>query len=224
MHKYFGIIPVVLLIFLGYQPTYGQSLGKVSIRFDEQEPGEYNITGALLYQSVSLNYDTTSQIQDERGALYLYYPQFKDGKSNVLRLIMARPDNPEHFYDLFINLGDSLQEEIQFNGADSLVFWGEDGRLVPTKIYSHQIQGRVQLDKAKVGQRVTGKLALEFNFGSDSLNHISVKGNFDVPVGKFRESSIATVAPDKEKKAHYRRNLYAAIIISAILIAIFGFK
>jgi len=224
MHKYFGMIPVVLLVFMSYQLTYGQSMGKVSIRFDEQEPTEYNITGALLYQNVSLNYDTTSQIQDDNGTLYLYYPQFKDGSSNVLRLIMARPDNREHFYDLFINLGDSLQEEIQFNGADSLVFWGEDGRLVPMKIYSHQIQGSVQLDKAQVGLRVTGRLALEFNYGLDSLTHISVNGNFDVPVGKFREASITTGAPDKEKKAHYRRNLYAAIIISAILIAIFGFK
>lgn len=195
------------------------SFGSIKMQIDSGEANTYDINSAVLYQNASVSFDTIVQIQNEMSDEILYYPQILEGKDNILRLILAL--NEENFYDVIFNLGDSLQDAVVYNAADSKVFLSYDGQLKTFAQRTRNMNGQVLIAEPDSKQKqISGELNVSFELPLDPesmrVSTINLDGKFDVYIGEFRTVSLATGTPLKEKKKKYVNNL----IVAAMLVAV----
>ncbi len=222
---------ILLLWGIGSDVLYGNTrdFGKVDLTIDALPAQSLVINRALLYRNVNIHYDSTVIIQNSAGMEVLYYPQLEEGKENVLRLILDRKsDSVKDFYDMYFNLGDSIPDSLYWNGAAGKIFLAHNGEARPLRPRSRDIRGSIEIVDGDHNRAVTGRLDLNFQMpvlADDTVaSRVALKGAFDVPVGKFQETSIGTVSEKKGKSSTYKRNLYLAIIGSVFLIAVFGLR
>ncbi len=220
----------MLLVLIGILPLQAEeiSFGHFFISLDNHPSVQYHIREALLYRRVAIRYDTTAQIQNNRGMEHLMYPQLERGTGNILRFLIfevgtARNDQ---FFDLFIDLGDSLPDSLVWNGQQGGIFLAYNAMLRPDKAEARNVKGKIVFVKIDENKEVEGHLKVEFDTRNATLDdqehHILIEGDFKVPMGEFRAASLASVAKDKELESKYRRNIYLAIIMTIFLVIVFG--
>jgi len=228
------LILAVLFSIFGFSLLLGQEskdhFGTISMQKDAQEEQTFWITNALLYENASIDFDTTVQVQDEKEIVIYYYPQILEGTDNVLRLILEPQDKADgNFYDVTFNLGDSLEEKIAFQGDSAKVYFNQNGQLNDFQQVTKNINGIFLISTEKhENQIISGELDISFDLPqtgqATELSQISMTGNFEVPTGEFREVSLSSSAPTKDKNSKYKQNIYFAIIITAIAIIALGIQ
>ncbi len=197
------------------------SFGSINVQIDSGEEGELNIRTAILYENADVDFDTALQIQDGDGSKVLYYPQIIDGSNEILRLIMAPENNQEDFYDVIFNLGDSLEDRIVYENAESKVFFNYKGKLDRFKRYTKNLNGKfLFLKEASEKEMISGEVNTTFQMpldeNSTQFSTVTLKGTFDVYLGEFRAVSLATGPQLQKKKTKYMKNLVIAMMMAAI--------
>ncbi|MFZ0391886.1 MAG: hypothetical protein WAN36_15600 [Calditrichia bacterium] len=219
---------LLFLFLIGGTALAADDYGNIYLDIQGLPAGKLPIQRALLFQGVTISYDSTVLVQNPKGQRILYYPQMNEGSGNVLQLIIGeQTDSVANFYDVYVDLGDTLQKEIRWTNRSGSVFLAYNGLAQPFTPSSRNISGSISLDTQNK-EAVAGTIDIRFQqkllMEDASPRQIILKGDFDVPVGKYRESSIAAAETEKQKKNKYRNNIYLAVVISIFILAIFGFK
>ncbi len=196
------------------------------MQIDSGEEKGLNIRTAILYENADVDFDTTLQIQDGDGSKVLYYPQIIDGSNEILRLIMAPENSQENFYDVIFNLGDSLEDRVVYENADSKVFFNYRGKLNHFRRYTKNLNGKfLFLKESSEIEMISGEVNTTFQMPLDKdlsrFSTIALKGAFDVYLGEFRAVSLATGPQLQKKKTRYMKNLVIAMMMAAIGFFIF---
>lgn len=236
MHKFakpLTIILFILLILPGItEAQEAPGFGQMTVTLDDGSPQIFPIQEALLYRQVKLVFDSTAIVQNKKGDRIYFYPQLDKGSGDLLRLILGKlPTEKEKnnlFFDLFIELGDSLPDSLVWRDADSGVVFLPNGILLPGGLSPGHINGIIRLTHIDENKEVSGNLNLSFDLpfslpGRD-IRHVKLTGDYKVPVGEYRSTSISTVTQKEEMKGRYRRNIYLAVIMTVFLLAIFGLQ
>ncbi len=224
-----NLILLILIIFQVVDSATDGRFGNVTLQIDTNSPVEFGISRALLYRNVSILYDSTAFVQSDDNIEVLYYPQLADGKQNILRLIAERLKNEEkEFFDIFFNLGDSIPAVVQWTDEKGRIFFAMNGIARTDKPTSNHINGKIELNVGKKSEAVSGNFDLNFEFplinDFANPNKIHIKGVFDVPVGEYEETSLATVTSKQKIEARYKKNILVAVVVGIFLLAIFGLK
>ncbi|GAB4374216.1 MAG: hypothetical protein Kow0042_18670 [Calditrichia bacterium] len=203
--------------------------GDITIAIGGLAPKTYTIQRALLYRNVSISYDSTALIQNSKSVKVLYYPQLDKGTDNVLRLIFGEEaDSSQKFFDLFLNLGDTIPDSVNWKDDRGVVYLAYNGLAQPARLFTDHINGTVHLIKSRKSEGISGALDLNFQMpfsARDSSAYlVDVEGTFDVPVGEYRRMSLSTAETREKLKKKYEENIYLALVLSAFIIVIFGFR
>ncbi len=230
-NKSFTVSLIILIFISFFTPLNANDLdfGSVSLQIDRLPTQTLAIQRALLYRNVNIEYDSTVLVQSEKSADVLFYPQLNKGNQNVLRLIIGETgESNENFIDMFFNIGDTLPDSIVWNDQENRVYMAYNGIAQAIKPQSHNIDGTIHISSGDKDERVAGNLKLNFDmrlFAEDQLpRNFKIEGDFDVPVGEYRSSSLGSAAKEEEMKKKYRKNLYLAIIGGVLLVVLFGLR
>jgi hypothetical protein len=192
--------------------------GKLNIKIDDEPERSYQVQRALLYRQVSIKYDSTVLVQNKMSR-DIYY---------VLRLLAGTfKKDKQDFFDIFINIGDSIPDSLTYTNSTNDIFISKNGKIQLFKSNSQNINGSIHIkyEKEKV---VAGRLDLSFlikNFLEiDRTEKFVLNGSFEVAAGDYRELSLGTTAAEKNAKMKRKQNLYIALLISLFVVAYFGFK
>ncbi len=194
--------------------------GRLTIRLGSGAPREYSIIAALLYKNASARIDTAGEVSDTSGTDIYFYPRLDVGNSNILRLVLQQSGGGRpRKIDLFLDLGPSLNHSIALNDSAGAIFLNPENRFFGKPLYSKKLNGLVELHESKGGKKVSGNLNISCItpfFRDDRANYIPVQmtGNFSAPAGRFREISLASMAPRKAISRRYRRNLAIAVLLT----------
>jgi len=202
--------------------------GNLNIKIDDKSELSYQIQRALLYRQVDIKYDSTVLIQNKNYSDIYYYPQLDSGKKNVLRLLVGEFKKDEQdFFDIFINLGDSIPDSLSFAGDNGDIFISKNGKIQLFKSTSQNINGSIHIENSK-GKVVAGQLDLSFMIENylelGRMENFVMNGSFELAAGDYRELSMGITSSDKEASNRRKQSLYFAIILSVFFIAIFGLR
>ena len=206
-----------------------KEFGEISIRIDETDSLTLDVQMALLYHNVDVDYDSTILIQSPENSKIMLYPQLDSGDQSVLRIIIGKIDdqNPT-FFDMFVVLGDTVPNFVEWKGDREKVYITYNGILRSEMSVSEDIHGRILFKRDGEGEIVSGSLHLSLLIPlvgrMNKANRVRLKGSFDLAVGDYRELTLGKNISDLEKEKKKRNNLYLGIIFTVFLIAIFGFR
>ena len=187
--------------------------GKLNIKIDDEPERSYQVQRALLYRQVSIKYDSTVLVQNKMSNDIYYYPTFKKDKQD--------------FFDIFINIGDSIPDSLTYTNSTNDIFISKNGKIQLFKSNSQNINGSIHIkyEKEKV---VAGRLDLSFLIKNyleiDRTEKFVLNGSFEVAAGDYRELSMGITSSDKEASSKKKQSLYFAIILSVFFIVIFGLR
>jgi len=217
---------VVVYVIPGYADE--GDFGKLNIKIDDKPELSYQVRRALLYRQVSIKYDSTVLVQNKNSREIYYYPQLDSGQQNVLRLLAGTfKKDKQDFFDVFINLGDSIPDSLTFTNGMDEIFISKNGKIQLFKSTSQNINGSLHInyEKQKV---VAGQLNLSFTINNyleiNQTEQFEMNGTFEVAAGDYRELSMGITSSDKEASSKKKQSLYFAIILSVFFIVIFGLR
>ena len=129
---------------------------------------------------------------------------------------------------MFIVLGDTVPNVVQWEGDRGKIFITYNGKLKSERSLSEDIQGRILFDRDSEGEFVSGNLELSLLIplieGTNEANRLGMKGSFDLAVGDYRELTLGKNISDLEKQNKKRNNIYLAVVFTVFLIAVFGLR
>lgn len=203
--------------------------GEISLQIDDADSLTLDVQLALLYHNVKVDYDSTILIQSPENTKILLYPQVASGDQSVLRIIIGKiEDQNPTFFDMFVVLGDTVANSVQWQGDRGKIFLTYNGILKSEKSISEDIQGMILFDRDNDGEIVSGSMQLRLLIplieGTNKANRLRLKGSFDLAVGDYRELTLGKNISDLEKEKKKRNNLLLGIIFTVFLIAIFGLR
>jgi len=205
-----------------------KGFGEISIRIDETDSLTLDVQMALLYHNVDVGYDSTILIQSPENSKIMLYPQLDIGDQSVLRIIIGKIDENPTFFDMFVVLGDTVPNSVEWNGDREKVYITYNGILKSKMSLSEDIHGKILFERDGEGEIVAGSLQLSLLIPlmgrMDKANRVRLKGSFDLAVGDYRELTLGKNISDLEKEKKKRNNLYLGIVFTVFLIAIFGFR
>jgi len=206
------------------------NFGKIAIQFNDDTPQVYYAKNATLYRNVSVDYDTTLQVQGEKATQRYYYSQLSKGNHYVLHLILDAEQSVlgkgiAPGYDVYLDLGDTLTDSLQFSDVDSQVFLYKNGEFSMEKNYSRNQSGVFNLPVEGEGLGIFGSFSTVFEYPSPNqpgvYDHVSFDGTLKIPgenLYRGREGGISQVSPQKGKVV--RNLLIAAALAGVILISV----
>jgi hypothetical protein len=206
-----------------------KGFGEISIQIDQADSLTLDVQMALLYHNVKVDYDSTILIQSPENTEIMLYPQLDRGDQSVLRVIIGRIDdeNPT-FFDVFMVLGDTVENSVEWSGDREKIYMTYNGILKSEMSLSEDINGAIIFDRDDDGKIRSGDLQLSLLIplveGTDKANRVRMKGSFDLAVGDYRELTLGKNISDLEKEKKRRTNIYLAVVFSIFLIAIFGLR
>jgi len=203
--------------------------GAISMQIDEADSITLDVQMALLYRNVKVDYDSTILIQSPENSRIMLYPQVGTGDQSVLRVIIGKIDDQNPlFFDMFIVLGDTVPNSIQWEGERGKIFITYNGILKSERSLSEEIQGKILFDRDNDGEIVSGSMQLSLLIplieSTNKANRLRMKGSFDLTVGDYRELTLGKNISDLEQQKKKRNNLYLAIVFTVFLIAVFGLR
>lgn len=219
----------LFLLYPGRAEEQKNYYGDISVTLNKTPTEIFSIQRALLFRSVSIDYDSTALIQDKSSETVLFYPQLSAGTDNILRLIFGKENQtPQHYFDLFINFGDTIPDSLEWEDEEDKIFLAYDGIAQPRKPHAKKISGKINIIRNPKTDAVSGSLHLGFKqallIGDSTIYNVQLEGGFDVPVGEYRSTSMSTIATREKRKNYTKNNIAIAMLISAFIIAIFGLR
>lgn len=200
--------------------------GTVMVQIDNEPERTFFVESAIFYRNVTVNYDTTVYLKSQSATEILFSPQLSKGNSYVLHLILtpAEPPRPNQAssYDVYMNLGDTLWQQLEILDADSLTFINPNGVLTTDKLYSARQTGQFNLVTSENGARISGDFQTEFDFPvsgrGEEYSHVKMRGNLDIPEGNLREGQETAIASVKNTRKNRTRNIIFAVLLSAFIV------
>jgi hypothetical protein len=216
-------------IFFSYSFADQKKFGNLEFQIDEREPINFDIQRALLYQNVSIEYDTTILIQNENSSQLLFFPQVSSGEVSILRIIFGDfAFQKKNFYDIYFMIEDSIPDSLAWTDDSAKIFMAVNGNAKSFQSHSKNINGYILFDRNNDEEIISGKLDMGFDISvlrdEGEYNHMNIKGSFDLVVGEYRELTLGEQVSDVDKKKKQRQNIYLAVIFAVFLVAIFGFR
>jgi hypothetical protein len=228
-----SILLLVMTLLYIFLPLNGlaktKEFGEISIQIDDADSLKLDVQMALLYNNVEVDYDSTILIQSSDGSKIMLYPQVASGSQSVLRIIIGKiEDQNPRFYDMFVVLGDTVTDYVEWKSDREKIFVTYNGILKSEKSLSEDINGSIIFDRNNEGEIISGRIQLNLLFplfeGTNEVNRLRLKGSFELAVGDYRDLTLGKNISDLEKKKKKRSNLYLAIVFSVFLVAIFGLR
>ena len=192
------IFVLLVIVLFGINAQAGDDyFGEVTFSINDSSSQTYTIRQALIYRNVSLQNDTSIIVQNKSDAQFLYYPQLSSGTKNILRLIFGEEAGTNRdFYDLYIDLGDSLPDNISFNNDQNRIFLNPKGEMTHADYRTDAINGLVHIIQNSKNKEVAGNFDISFHQkdlnGKILEKFIKINGEFDVPMGKYPEISLSS--------------------------------
>ncbi len=201
-------------------------LGVVGVKLDNHELINFEVKQALLYRKVSIEYDSTILIQNQKASKILYIPQLSSGKGNTLRIILKKiDDQSNNFLDIFFHLGDTIRDTLFWEDVTNKIFMTASGKALPFKPMSEQIEGKIIFTRNNDQEIISGKLEMDFYLGLfdsvNHLNHIFLDGYFTILVGDYRRITLEKSLTREEKRKRVSNVTQFAIITSIFIFAYF---
>ncbi len=208
------------------------SFGNVEIKINQQSAQSYSAQNVIIYQDVVIQYDTTLHLQSDSSHGLYYYPQLHAGKNYVLHLLL-NPQNeeeagsPANFYDVFIDLGDTLPEQLTMSEKDSNTFLLANGQFVSERQYSKNQSGMFNLTKGDAEYGATGSFQTEFEYpisgDMGEYTRVSIRGDLEIPEANIKRGTATGISRADKGDNKFTRNLYIALITS-IFIVLFALR
>lgn len=200
--------------------------GSVMVQINDEPERTFYVESAVFYRNVTVNYDTTVYLKSQSTTNMLFSPQLSKGNNYVLHLILtaAEPPQPDQTfsYDVYMNLGDTLWQQLEILDADSLTFIHPNGILTTDKLYSAGQTGQFNLVSSESGARISGTFQTEFDFPisdrGEEYSHIKMRGELDIPEGNLREGQETAIATVRDTKKNRTRNIVFAVLLSAFIV------
>lgn len=177
----------------------------------------------ILYSSSKLDYDTILWVEEKNQTTSFVYPQLSEGKEHVIQFKVVDEKNPEHFYEVFLHLRDSLRENLQLSMDNAVLYAIKGGQLHPHPHVLKELSGIMDLTKTN---KEDYTISLTFNSThqiNTNIQTLKFSGNFLLPSSKYRESDLTSPISRKAGKKSYRRNLQLAGIMVMVFLAVFIF-
>lgn len=217
---------VIQIFFITILWSDESKLGVVGVKLDNYELINYEVKQALLYRKVSIEYDSTILIQNQKASKILYIPQLSSGKGNTLRIILKKiDDQSDNFLDIFFHLGDTIRDTLIWEDVTNKIFMTASGNALPFKQMSEQIEGKIIFTRNDDQEIISGKLLLDFYLGlfdtAAHLNHIFLDGYFTIMVGDYRRITLEKSLTREEKRKRVSNIAQFAIITSIFIFAYF---
>ncbi len=200
--------------------------GVVGVKLDNKELINYEVKQALLYRKVSIEYDSTILIQNQKELRILYIPQLSSGKGNILRIILRKfNDQSNNFLDIFFHLADTIRDTLIWEDVTNKIFMTASGNALPFKQISKQINGKIIFTRNDDQEIISGKLGIDFYIGLfDSvahLNHIFLDGYFTIMVGDYRRITLEESLTREERRKRISNITQFGIITSIFIFVYF---
>lgn len=223
--KIFWLFNILFISAMLAQSESGE-FGKVMVQINDEPERSFYVESAVFYRNVTVNYDTTVYLKSGNTTNMLFSPQLSKGNSYVLHLILTSVEPPQpdqtSTYDVYMNLGDTLWQQLEILNADSLTFIHPNGILTTDKLYSTHQTGQFNLVTNESGALISGTFQTEFDFPlpdrSEEYSHISMKGELNIPEGNLREGQETAIAAVKDTSKNRTRNILFAVLLSAFLV------
>jgi hypothetical protein len=223
--KIFWLFNILFISAMLAQSEPGE-FGKVMVQINDEPERSFYVESAVFYRNVTVNYDTTVYLKSGNTTNMLFSPQLSRGNSYVLHLILTsvEPPQPDQIstYDVYMNLGDTLWQQLEILNADSLTFIHPNGILTTDKLYSTHQTGQFNLVTNESGALISGTFQTEFDFPlpdrSEEYSHINMKGELNIPEGNLREGQETAIAAVKDTSKNRTRNILFAVLLSAFLV------
>lgn len=216
----------ILLISVMLAQSEPEKFGNVLVQINEEPERTFYVESAVFYRNVTVNYDTTVYLKSKSTTNMLFSPQLSRGNSYVLHLILtaaerSQPDQTSS-YDVYMNLGDTLWQQLEILDADSLTFIHPNGILTADKLYSASQAGQFNLVTSESGARISGTFQTEFDFPipdrGEEYSHIKMRGELNIPEGNLREGQETAITAVKDTKKNRTRNILFAVLLSAFIV------
>jgi hypothetical protein len=223
------IISIFCIFFVLHIPGFGQegnqeplSLGSGFIGIDDQK-SEIIIEKGILFSSTSMVYDTVVWIEKGNTSHPLFYPQLVKGSHAIIRLTARDVKNQNVFYDIFVELMDTLTNRYPLNTGTAKVFVIKNGELHDRPFQMKSLDGEFIIFTRKKKELEVSLYfkTMQFNWGKENL--IDCKASFTLPAFEYRESDIVSPVAKKAKQKIYKRNMQLAGLMVMIFLAIFFF-
>ena len=217
----------IALFSLAIAQSQPEHFGQVYVQLNEDPEAVYYAETAVLYRGVSVDYDTTVFVKSGSDSERLYSPQLSKGNSYIVHLILTAADTAASktrftTYDVFINLGDTLWEQLEILDADSLTFIHPNGILTSDKLYSSHQTGKFNLIAGQDGSNIGGSFQTEFDFPTPGMeiatSHIKMRGQLNIPESSVRTGEETGITDPGKSKKNRTRNILFAVLLSAFLI------
>jgi len=221
----------ILFISVMLAQSEPDKFGNVAVQINDEPERAFDVESAVFYRNVTVNYDTTvylksKNLKSKNTTNMLFSPQLSKGDSYVLHLILAaaEPSQPGQTssYDVYMNLGDTLWQQLEILDADSLTFIHPNGILTTDKFYSTGQTGQFNLVTSESGALISGTFQTEFDFPipdrGQEYSHIKMRGNLNIPEGILREGQETAIAAVKDTKKNRTRNIIFAVLLSAFIV------
>lgn len=208
-------VVAALLINAVFPQVEVDNFGEVMVQVNDRPAQKYYIGGVDLYKNVSIDYDTTLQVQEKDATVFYYYPQLNAGEHYVLHMILNSSKEEEAApYDFYVDLGKSIDGEIVINAADSNLFITPNGRFTRSRPYARDHNGSYRIASDPLSGAVNGAIRATFEYpapGDGTVEHFSMEGSFKIPTQNVQEGDATNIATSEKKDSVFRNLAYAAL-------------
>lgn len=191
------------------------NFGEVMVQINDRPAVKYYIGGVDLYKNVSIDYDTTLQVQEKGATVFYYYPQLDAGEHYVLHMILNNGGEEDTVpYDFYVDLGNSINGEVVVSAADSNLFINPNGRFTRMRLYAHDHNGTYRIESDPISGTVNGAIQASFQYpaaGDSASEHFSMEGTFKIPTQNVQEGDATNITSPESKDSVFRNLAYAAI-------------
>lgn len=208
-------VVAALLINVVFPQVEKDNFGEVMVQINDRPAEKYYIGGVDLYKNVSIDYDTTLQVQEKDATVFYYYPQLDAGEHYVLHMILNSGGEGEKApYDFYVDLGSSIDGEIVISAADSNLFINPNGRFTRSRAYAYDHNGTYRIASDPLSGTVNGSIRASFEYpaaGDGAAERFSMEGTFKIPTQNVQEGDATNIAAVERKDSVFRNLAYAAI-------------
>lgn len=201
--------------------------GTVSLQINDGAAQTYFARNATLYRNVALSYDKSLQIQSEDLRQQFFYVQLTEGTHYVLHLILDAAATLDsgltYSYDVYFDLGNTLNESVSYDGVDSLAFVFPNGEFTRGMRYAKNQTGQFNIRSEANQYGVAGTFSTEFEYpltiGANVFDRISLSGTLRIPEANLRQGGPGGISQVASRKSNLGRNLLLSAILTAVLAA-----
>ncbi len=202
--------------------------GTVRLQINDGAAQTYFARNATLYRNVALSYDKSLQIQSEDLREQYFYVQLTEGTHNVLHLILdatapVLESGWAYSYDVYLDLGETLNDTVFYDGVDSLAFMFPNGEFTRGLRYAKNQTGQFYIRSKAERYGVAGLFHTGFEYPltgqADAFDRISLSGTLQIPETHLRQGGPGGISRVSTRKNNLGRNLLLSAILTAVLAA-----